>query len=91
MEPSKEKSATEGNTAPVSNLPSANSVENQSREPYGYQWPASRLSRYEMGKLTVVSKLVNRPLNQLIKEAVDCYADQLLAELRSNEPSRKQD
>lgn len=51
------------------------------KEPYGYQWPASRLSRFEMGKLTIASNRLKRPLNQLIKEAVDAYADQLLEEL----------
>ena len=51
------------------------------KEPYGYQWPASRLSRYEMARLTIVSNQVKRPLNQLIKEAVDAYATKLLHEL----------
>jgi len=50
-------------------------------EPYGYQWPASRLSRYEMSKLTVAANKLKRPLNQLLKEAVDFYADKLLDEL----------
>ena len=49
--------------------------------PYGYQWPASRLSRHEMARLTIVSNSVKRPLNQLIKEAVCFYADKLLIEL----------
>ena len=54
---------------------------NRSTEPCGYQWPASRLSRYEMAKLTVASNKLKRPLNQLIREAVDHYADKLLDEL----------
>ena len=51
------------------------------KDPYGYQWPASRLSRHEMARLTIVSNRVKRPLNQLIKEAVDLYATMMLEEL----------
>ena len=56
--------------------------------PYGYQWPASRLSRHEMGRLTIVSKEVRKPLNQLIKEAVSFYADKMLDELGYEVPNQ---
>lgn len=58
-------------------------------DPYGYQWPASRLSRNEMARLTIVSNTVKRPLNQLIKEACDFYANAMLKELGYEIPTEE--
>jgi len=58
-------------------------------EPYGYQWPASRLSRRDMARLTIVSNIVKRPLNQLIKEAVAAYASEMLKQLGYCPPNDK--
>ena len=78
----KNQKPSQEDDSPYANLKKVSlSKAGQDTEPYGYQWPASRLSRHEMAKLTVVSNAMKRPLNQLIKEAVDHYADKLLDEL----------
>ena len=51
------------------------------KSPSGYQWPASRLSRHDMAKLKIVSKLTKKPLTALLQEACSDYANQCLAEL----------
>ena len=56
-------------------------VANWSKEPYGYQWPASRLSRFDMARLTIISNRTKTPLNQLLKEALETYVTSRLKEL----------
>lgn len=48
--------------------------------PYGYQWPASRLSRHQMEKLTIIANHLGRPVNQILKEAVDDFTDRIIAD-----------
>ena len=54
---------------------------NRSKVDAAYQWPASRLAYDDVRRLTIVSNHVKRPINQLIKEAVDLYATVMLQQI----------
>lgn len=52
---------------------------------YGYEWPASRLTGENMCRLRLLSNRLKRPVNQLIKEAVESYTLLMLNELKQDE------
>jgi hypothetical protein len=51
-----------------------------------YQWPASRLTRANMRKLTRISNYLRRPINQVIVDAVEAYSAAIIALLPNTPP-----
>jgi hypothetical protein len=49
--------------------------------PYGHEWPASRLTLTDMARLRIISNQIRKPVNQLLKEAVEYYTTEKLPEL----------
>jgi hypothetical protein len=52
--------------------------------PVGYQWPASRLTETNRQALVRLSKTLKRPMNQVLKEAVQFYADAMLTGVQNS-------
>jgi hypothetical protein len=76
--------------APENSSSSATSPRNDDAPevPSGYKWPASRLSNENMRRLTILSNRVKRPINQLIKEAVESYTAMMIETTRDDQSDR---
>ena len=46
----------------------------------GYPWPASRLTKADMMRLTDLREQTGEPITQLLHEAVSAYYDMLMAD-----------
>lgn len=53
----------------------------EDESPYGHEWPASRLTLTDMARLRIISNQIRKPVNQLLKEAVEFYTTEKLPEL----------
>ena len=49
--------------------------------PYGHEWPASKLTLTDMARLRIISNQIRKPVNQLLKEAVEYYTTEKLPKL----------
>ena len=58
-----------------------NPTEGENETPYGHEWPASRLTLTDMARLRIISNQVRKPVNQLLKEAVEYYTTEKLPQL----------
>ena len=46
----------------------------------GYRWPASRITKADMMRLTILREQTGEPISQLLHEAVSAYYDMLMAD-----------
>ena len=54
-------------------VPNDTLYDGEDESPYGHEWPASRLTLTDMARLRIISNQIRKPVNQLLKEAVEFY------------------